>query len=140
MRVIPRTEPGEYAPDTVEYFQLVPGEDVLQHITDDERVYAYRTLRFGRNDPTELPSFNQEVFVAFSGANDLSLASLLDEYVTVRAATRSLFDGLPEAAPTRVGIATGNPTSVRAATFHIAGHELHHLDSIRVNYEGKGKR
>lgn len=173
MRYIPRPEPGEYAPYTIEYFRLVPdnvlhhmetclrttpeffealpeeflavphrpGEwtvkEILLHISDDERVYAYRTLRFARNDPTELPSFDQEVVAAHSGANQRSLASLLDEYITVRAATLSLFDGLPEAALTRVGIANGNPMSVRAAAFHIAGHELHHLDSIRVNYGGK---
>jgi uncharacterized damage-inducible protein DinB len=173
MRLIARPEPGEYAPYTVEYFQLVPGDDVLrhmetclrttpeffqalpkevlsdphrpgewtvkeilQHISDDERIYAYRTLRFARNDLTELPPFDQEVVAAHSGANDRSLASLLDEYVTIRKSTLSLFDGLPEEALTRVGTANGNPMSVRAAAFHIAGHELHHLVSIRTNYGG----
>lgn len=176
MRHIPRPEPGEYAPYTVEYFQLVPGDDVLehmerclrttiaffeslpdevlsephrpgewtvkeilQHISDDERIYVYRTLRFARNDPTELPSFDQEVVAAHSGANDRSLANLLDEYVTVRAATLSLFEGLPETALTRTGIANGNPMSVRAAAYHIAGHELQHLDSIQTNYGGSSK-
>ena len=171
MRLISRPEPGEYAPYTVEYFDLVPGDDVLehmsscltstveffealpadvlaephlegewtvkeilQHITDDERIYAYRALRFARNDPTELPSFDQEVVAAHSEANTRTLDSLLSEYVTVRRATLSLFDGLPEAAFVRVGKANGNPMSVRAAAFHIAGHELHHLGSIRTNY------
>ena len=171
MRFISRPEPGEYAPYTVEYFDLVPGDDVLehmssclrstvdffdalpenmlavphrpgewtvkeilQHITDDERIYAYRALRFARNDPTELPSFDQEVVAAHSEANTRTLDSLLSEYVTVRRATLSLFDGLPEAAFVRVGKANGNPMSVRAAAFHIAGHELHHLKSIRSNY------
>ena len=174
MRLIPRPEPGEYAPYTVEYFDLVPGDDllahmsscltstveffealpeemlaerhlpgewtvkeILQHITDDERIYAYRTLRFARNDPTELPSFDQEVVAAHSEANARSLASLLDEFVTVRKSTLSLFEGLPEAALVRVGTANGNPMSVRAAAFHIAGHELHHLESIRTNYAGR---
>ncbi len=171
MRLIPRPKPGEYAPYTIEYFDLVPGDDVLghmsscltstveffealpedvlaephlegewtvkeilQHITDDERIYAYRTLRFARNDPTELPSFDQEMVAAYSEANTRSLDSLLSEYVTVRRATLSLFDGLPEAALVRVGKTNDNPMSVRAAAFHIAGHELHHLDSIRTNY------
>jgi hypothetical protein len=175
MRFIPRPEPGEYAPYTIEYFQLVPGDDVLQHmetclrttpefvlglpeevlsdphppdewtvkeilqhITDDERIYAYRTLRFARNDLTEFPSFDPDVVASHSGANDGFLASLFDEYVTVRESTLSLFDGLPEEALTRIGTANGNPMSVRAAAFHIAGHELHHLDSIRANY-GQGE-
>ena len=171
MRPIPRPQPGEYAPYTVAYFDLVPGDDVLahmrrclettpvffrdipdgrlsephragewtikqilQHISDDERVYAYRTLRFARNDLTELPSFDQEVVAAHSDADNRSLTSLLEEYVTVRRSTLSLFEGLPAEALTRVGVANGNPMSVRAAAFHIAGHELHHLDSIRTNY------
>ena len=171
MRPIPRPEPGEYAPYTVAYFDLVPGDDVvdhmrhslettptffrdipedclsrphragewtikqiLLHISDDERVYVYRTLRFARNDLTELPSFDPDVVAAHSGADSRSLASLIEEYVTVRQSTLSFFEGLPDEALTRVGIANGNPMSVRAAAFHIAGHELHHLDSIRTNY------
>ena len=173
MRYIPRPEPGEYAPYTIEYFRLVPGDDVLghmsaclkttidffdslpeeslsiphepgewtvkeilQHIADDERIYAYRVLRFARNDLTELPGFDPDVVAAHSGASDRSLASLLDEYVTVRESTLSLFRGFPEEALTRIGTANGNPMSVRAGALHIAGHELHHLDSIRVNYGG----
>ena len=173
MRFIPKPEPGEYAPYTVEYSQLVPGDDVLQHmasclqttieffesmseeilsiphesgewtvkeilqhITDDERIYAYRVLRFARNDLTELPGFDPDLVAAHSGANDRSLASLLDEYRTVRESTVSLLEGLPEAALTRIGTANGNPMSVRAGALHIAGHEQHHLDSIEMNYGG----
>lgn len=171
VRFIPKPEPGEYAPYTVEYFQLVPGDDVLghmsaclqttidlfesipegiasvphepgewtvkeilQHITDDERIYAYRILRFARNDLTELPGFDPDVVAAHSGANDRSFSSLLDEYATVRASTLSLFEGLPETALARIGVANGNPMSVRAGALHIAGHELHHLHSIGANY------
>ena len=60
----------------------------------------------------------------------------VDEYTTVRESTLSLFEGFPEAALTRVGTASGNPMSVRSGAFHIAGHELHHLDSIRLDYGG----
>jgi len=175
MKQIPRPERGEYAEYTTEYFDRVPGDDVLghmsnclgstvdffqaippdrlsiahrpgewtvkqilQHVIDDERIYAYRALRFARNDMTELPSFDQDVVAAHSEADRRSLTSLLDEYVTVRRATLSLFDGLPDDALTRVGVANGAPMSVRASAFHIAGHELHHLVSIREHYlEGR---
>jgi uncharacterized damage-inducible protein DinB len=176
LRFITIPEPGEYAPYTVEYFQLVPDDDILehmssclqttieffeslpeeilsiphkpgewtvkeilQHITDDERIYAYRVLRFARNDLTELPGFDPDMVAAHSGANDRSLASLLDEYTTVRKSTLSLFEGLPEAALMRIGTANGNPMSVRAGALHIAGHELHHLDSVKVNYGGAAR-
>ena len=133
---------------TVEFFRAIPedlldqahepGEwtvkEILLHICDDERIYAYRALRFARNDPTELPSFEQDPFAVHARGNDRTLPSLLDEYVSVRAATLSLFDGLPEPAMVRVGIANGSPMSVRASAFHIAGHEMHHLESIRTNY------
>jgi uncharacterized damage-inducible protein DinB len=170
MRSIPRPQPGEHAPYTVEYFRLVPdhvlnhmeaclksttgffeaiqpklldqphhpGEwtikEVLQHISDDERIYVYRALRFARNDPTELPSFDQDVVAAHSDANSRDLSSLLDEYCAVRRSTLAFFEGLPVDALHRIGVANGSPMSVRAAAFHIAGHEAHHLDSIRANY------
>jgi len=124
-------------PDTTD-IPHKPGEwtvkEILQHISDDERIYAYRALRFARNDDTELPSFEQDDFAAHSEANGRRLDSLIDEYVSVRLSTLSLFDGLPESALARQGIANGNPMSVRAAAYHILGHELHHLDSIRSNY------
>lgn len=109
-------------------------KQIVQHIADDERIYAYRTLRFARGDTTDLPGFDQDAVAALSGADARSLDSLLDEYVTVRRSTLSLFEGLPAESLTRVGIADGNPMSVRAAAFHIAGHELHHIESVRENY------
>jgi uncharacterized damage-inducible protein DinB len=134
---------------TVDFFEQIPtgvlsvpheaGEwtikQILQHISDDERIYAYRALRFARADFTPLPSFDQDAVAAASDADARSLSSLLSEYVSVRGATLSLFEGLPDSAFLRVGVANGSPMSVRAAAFHIAGHEAHHLDSIRANYE-----
>lgn len=171
VRLIDRPQPGEYAPYTVEYFDLVPegnvlellagqpdttamlvrsvpderldvphrpGEwtlkEIVQHISDDERIYAYRALRFARDDTTELPGFEQDDYARHAAANRRSLDELLDEYVTVRRATVSLFEGLPDAALRRVGFANGNVMSVRAAALHILGHELHHLASIDEHY------
>lgn len=109
-------------------------KEILLHIIDDERIYAYRALRFARNDKTELPSFEQDDYVAVSHANERSLASLLDEYRTVRMATLSLFEHLPVTAFEQAGVANSHLMSVRAAAYHIAGHELHHFQSIRNNY------
>lgn len=171
MRFIDRPEPGEYAPYTVEYFDLVPpgnvldlmatqmevtparlrslpdeassvphraGEwtvkEIVQHVSDDERIYAYRALRFARGDDTELPGFEQDEYTSHASANRRSLDDLLDEYVSVRLATISLFDGLPDHALRRVGTANGSVMSVRAAALHILGHELHHLASIDEHY------
>jgi uncharacterized damage-inducible protein DinB len=113
-------------------------KEILVHIIDDERIYSYRALRFARGDTTELPGFDQETYVAASNANARSMDSILEEYAAVRSATITLFQNLDEAAYTRAGIANGHTMSVRAAVYHIAGHELHHLTSIRTNYlQGK---
>jgi uncharacterized damage-inducible protein DinB len=109
-------------------------KEILLHISDDERIYAYRALRFARSDATELPGFEQDDYTAASNANDRSVESLLRELETVRESTITLFDGLDDAALTRSGIANGNVMSVRAAAYHIAGHELHHVNLIRERH------
>lgn len=109
-------------------------KEIVQHLADDERIYAYRALRFARNDSTELPGFDQDAFTRNARANERSLDDLLAELATVRAATLSLYTGLPDEALTRRGVASGNVMSVRAIAYHIAGHELWHLNVIRERY------
>jgi uncharacterized damage-inducible protein DinB len=109
-------------------------KEILGHIIDDERIYCYRALRFARNDPTELPGFEQDDYVIYSGANEHSLEDIFEEYTAVRRATVTFFNSLQKEALRRAGVANGHLMSVRAAAYHIAGHELHHLNSIRENY------
>lgn len=109
-------------------------KEVLVHIIDDERIYAYRALRFARNDQTTLPGFDQESFARSSEANTRSLKSILMEYRAVRQATVTLFANLDDAALIRSGVADGKHVSVRALAYHIAGHELHHLNILRDRY------
>ena len=120
------------------FFRYAEGKwtipEILVHIVDDERIYAYRALRFARNDKTELPGFEQDDFVKFSGANERSLDNIFSEYEAVRKSTLALFEGLPEEAFLRWGIANDNRATVRALAYHIAGHELHHLRIIKEKY------
>ena len=109
-------------------------KEILVHIIDDERIYGYRALRYARNDKTELPGFEQDDYVPYSNANGRSLDSILEELTAVRQATITLFNSFDEDALLRKGIGSGNIMSVRAAAYHIAGHELHHLKSIKENY------
>jgi len=111
-------------------------KEIVAHLSDDERIYAYRALRFARNDRTELPGFEEKDYARYSGANDRSIQDLLKEFAAVRQATISLFEGLPEESFLRRGIANGSPMSVRAAAYHIAGHELHHRNIIETRYAG----
>src|SRR3954454_12015253 len=82
--------------------------EVLAHVNDDERIYAYRALRFARNDKTELPGFEQDDYTFYSNANNRSIDNILTEYEAVRKATIALYEGFDEAALTRAGIANNN--------------------------------
>ncbi|MEO5997112.1 MAG: DinB family protein [Chitinophagaceae bacterium] len=106
----------------------------LVHIIDDERIYAYRALRFARNEKINLPGFDQDIFALYSGADDRNLDNIFAEYETVRSATIALFNGLPEDSLDRMGTADENNSSVRALIYHIAGHEVHHIEFIKENY------
>src|SRR5579871_5565636 len=109
-------------------------KEMLGHIIDTERIFSYRALRFGRNDITALASFEQDGYVLASGSNGRSLADLIDEFVCVRRATVWLFRSLDSDAWTRQGTASGNPLSVRAIAYIIAGHELHHRRVLQDKY------
>lgn len=125
-------------PDERLLHRYAPGKwtvkEVLVHIVDDERIYAYRAMCFARGEAAPLPGFEQDGYAAASGANARTLRSILAEYAAVREATIALFEGLDQAALTRTGVANGNRASVRALGWHIAGHELHHLRLLRERY------
>mgnify|MGYP003543407490 CR=1 FL=1 len=110
-------------------------KEAFQHVIDTERVFTFRALWFARNAVSELPSMDQDAFVPESGANSRSWGSLLEEYSQVRESTLALFRGLPPVAWVRHGVASGNPVSVRALAFIIAGHELHHLNILKEHYQ-----
>jgi uncharacterized damage-inducible protein DinB len=109
-------------------------KEILGHIVDDERIYAYRALRFARNDKTELSGFDQDAYARHSGANERGVGEILKEFAMVRRATVSLFEGFDREALLRTGVADGRVMSVRAAAYHIAGHEIRHLNIIRERY------
>lgn len=117
-----------YAPDKWSIRQ------VMNHVNDTERVFVFRALWFARGFDEPLPSFDQDVAVTFAGADARSWASHLEEFATVRAATMTFFRSLPEGAANRNGIASGNPFSVRALAYIIAGHVEHHLKILRKRY------
>lgn len=109
-------------------------KELLVHLVDDERIYAYRALRFARNDKTELPGFEQDDYARYSGANERDIKEIMKEFATVREATISLFEGFDSEALMRAGMADGKVMSVRAAAYHIAGHELRHINIIKERY------
>lgn len=109
-------------------------KEILVHLADDERIYAYRALRFARNDQAMLPGFDQDIYAVHSEANLRTVTDIVEEYETVRMATLSLFANLPDSAFTRCGSADGSFATVRALLYHIAAHEMHHLSIIKEKY------
>ena len=125
-------------PDTLLSTPCAEGEwtikEILVHVIDTERIFAYRALRFARNDPTELSGFDQDTYAAASNANARDIEDILNELTAVRMATIALFKSFSEETFLTSGIANGHRLSVRSALYQIAGHELHHLASIKENY------
>ncbi|MHB8647580.1 MAG: DinB family protein [Thermomicrobiales bacterium] len=107
-----------------------PGEwnamEIVGHLADFERVFAYRLLWFARDAATPLPGLDQDAFMAAADFASRSLDDLVDEFAAVRRASMTLVRSLDAAAWARGGVADGNPISVRALASVIAGHALHH--------------
>lgn len=108
--------------------------EIIGHISDTERVYAYRALRFARNDATALPGFDQDRFVAEAAFDSRPFAEVLDEFRAVRAASIALFRRMTSAALLRKGTASGFEFTVRAIPYILAGHEIHHRRVIEERY------
>jgi hypothetical protein len=102
-------------------------KQAVGHITDAERVFAYRALRFARGDTTALPGFDENAYAQSAESDRQSLAGLIDEFEAVRRASVLLFQHLPAAAWDRRGLASGQTLSVRALAYVIVGHARHHL-------------
>lgn len=108
--------------------------EVIGHISDAERVFAYRALRFSRGDTTPVPGFDENQYVANASFGSRSLDDLLSELEHVRHATVHLLRGLDERRMSMRGTANGLEVSVRALAFIAAGHELHHMEILRTRY------
>jgi len=108
--------------------------ELVGHLIDAERVFAYRALRFARGDRTPIPGFEQDDYVRGGNFDARTLADLIDEFGAVRRATVALLRPLDPEAWRRTGTASDNPFSVRALAHIIAGHELHHVEILRTKY------
>lgn len=109
-------------------------KEVVQHLLDTERVFAYRALCFSRKDNVELPGFDQDDYLINSNANSRSKESLIEEYISIRKATITLFNYFSDEMLIQIGVASNNPLSVRAAGYIIVGHEKHHNNVIKERY------
>ena len=109
-------------------------KEVVGHMNDAERIFAYRALRIARGDRTPLPGWDESLYVPTGNFGARSLESLAGEWADVRRATVSLFRNLDAEAFARRGTANDNEVSVRALAFITVGHTDHHLHILRERY------
>lgn len=121
-------------------FAYEPGKwsvaEVLGHLADAERIFAYRATHMARGDQNELPGMEQDDWMRGAGFAGRPLPDMLREWLVVRAATIALVVGLPEDAPLRTGTASGRTFSVRALLHIIPGHTEYHLALHAERYAG----
>ncbi|EKB49396.1 DinB family protein [Cecembia lonarensis] len=110
------------------------GKELLGHITDTDRIMAYRALCIARGEQAALPGYDENAYASNGFFNGLSLGSLLDEFEASRYALLALLKNLPEATHTIKGNANNSPVSVRALFYIIAGHTEHHLNILKTRY------
>jgi hypothetical protein len=113
-------------------------KELVGHLSDAERVFAYRALRFARGDRTPLPGFDQDPYVLAGNFNARTLSDVAEEFAEVRRATLRLLRSLDEEAWARRGLASDNEITVRALAYIIAGHEAHHVRILRERYLAGG--
>lgn len=109
-------------------------KDIIQHIMDSERIFAYRALRFSRNDQTPLPSFEENDYAINTDAGSRSIQDLLTEFSALRHSTLLFYKSLSEDQLKRIGTASGNQISVRALGFVMIGHQKHHQKVFEERY------
>jgi hypothetical protein len=111
-------------------------KEVVGHLTDAERIFGYRALRFARGDATPLPGFDENTYARAGDFDRCRLGEQVEEFECVRLSHLWLFRHLPEAAWTRTGEANGSAVSVRALAYIMAGHVRHHTASVRRRLDG----
>lgn len=109
-------------------------KEIIQHIIDTERIFAYRALRISRNDLTPLPGFDENFFTNNTEGNSRSLQSLLTELSAVRYSNLLLFKSFSQEQLKRVGVASDHAISVRAIGFILIGHQKQHQKVFEERY------
>ena len=109
-------------------------KEVLGHLTDAERIFSYRLLRIGRGDATPLPGFDENRYVPAGRFDERPLRALLADFRAVRMSSLALVEGLPSAAWSQRGAASGEAITARALAYILVGHVAHHLGVLRDRY------
>lgn len=109
-------------------------KELVGHMIDTERIFAYRALRIARGDQTPIEGYEQDDYIKNAEFAKCSLADLAEEFALVRGANVLMFQNLSETAWHRRGTANDKEISVRALAYISAGHEIYHVDILKQRY------
>lgn len=109
-------------------------KEMLSHLIDGERMFAYRVLRISRGDETPIEGFEQDGYIENSNANNRSITELLDEFDLQRRSNMLMLTNLSDENSMRMGTASNNPVSARALVYIMAGHVTHHVGILKERY------
>jgi uncharacterized damage-inducible protein DinB len=138
----------EQTPAFIGFFEAIPPDkydhryepgkwtirEVLQHIIDAERVFAYRALRFARKDATPLPGFDENEFAANSQADTRDWNDLMAEFKALRVSSYYLFASFDEEQLNAAGVSNNNSIYVLAIGYILVGHAMHHVKVLKERY------
>ena len=120
-------------------YAYAPGKwtikQMLQHVIDTERIFAYRALVISRKEANAIAGFDENEYAKNATAVNRNWKDMLDEWIVVRQSTNFLFDSFTEDQIKCLGTASNNPVSVNALGFIIFGHALHHLKILKERYD-----
>ncbi len=109
-------------------------KELLQHLIDAEKIFAYRALRFARKDKTELPGWDEELYAKHYFSDERTIKNLIAEFETVRKSSSIFFENLNQEQLSQTGIANRNEIAVETIGKLIVGHNIHHLNIIKERY------
>src|SRR3954465_6534221 len=112
-------------------------KEMLSHVIDGERMFAYRCFRIARGDKTPIEGFEQDGYIENSHANRRPIAELIEEFTLLRKANVMFFSNLEFDDWTRTGTANNVEISVRSLAWIMVGHVRHHAAILEGRYLAK---
>jgi uncharacterized damage-inducible protein DinB len=109
-------------------------KEVLMHIIDTERVFAYRALAAARGDATPMYRMDEELYAGNVDVSSRTMEDLISEFKTVRDGTEFLFRNMTDEQSRRLCNVVTHPMSARAIGYFMIAHVLHHIGVVRVRY------
>lgn len=110
-------------------------KEMLGHIIDCERIFAYRITCFARNEKQHLPGFEEDDYVLNARFSERNYEDMIEEFATLRKANLYLFRSLNEEELSRIGIASGRAINVKSILYVTAGHVMHHVGILKERYD-----